>query len=448
MTISGRQFIVSVISMIVPLFLFVHYAIAEGEKHRVYTLEESVSEALENNWAVKAKQEKIQESEFVKEQARVSFYPTLSTTYGYTRLNEVSRSAPQTIGPITMPGRDLNAQNNYQWKATINQPLFTGFALQSSYELSKLGIDLSKVSLELEKLDLALKVKDAYFNILGADKAVAVAGSAVESLESHLKVARNFYEVGMIPVNDLLKAEVELANAQHNLIKAQNASQLARVAFNMHLSRPVDSNVDVVDILEYEPEFPDFDQYLDRAQNNRPELKSIDINSVQIDQQIILAKSKYYPEAAFTFNYVKEGNQPDVSGSPFHDSNSWQAMVGLSWTVWNWGKTSYSVREYESKKRQLIQTRKTVEDGIRLELRKAILDLDEATKNIPTTKKAVEQAEENLRVSEERYKAQVTTSTEVLDAQTLLSQARMNYYDALYGHKLAKAALMRAVGEY
>jgi len=89
-----------------------------------------------------------------------------------------------------------------------------------------------------------------------------------------------------------------------------------------------------------------------------------------------------------------------------------------------------------------------LEDGIRLELQNPILDLSEAEKNIPTAQKAVDQAEENLRVSEDRYKTQVTTSTEVLDAQTLLSQARMNYYNALYDHNLAKAGLLRAIGEY
>jgi len=76
------------------------------------------------------------------------------------------------------------------------------------------------------------------------------------------------------------------------------------------------------------------------------------------------------------------------------------------------------------------------------------LALEEAEKNIPTTRKAIEQAEENLRVSEERYKAQVTTSTEVLDAQTLLTRASRNYYDALYDHSLAKARLQRSLGTY
>ena len=65
-----------------------------------------------------------------------------------------------------------------------------------------------------------------------------------------------------------------------------------------------------------------------------------------------------------------------------------------------------------------------------------------------TTEKAVQQGEENLRVNEERYKAQVTTITEVLDAQSLLTQARVNYYKALYSHNLARARLQRALGTY
>jgi outer membrane protein len=98
--------------------------------------------------------------------------------------------------------------------------------------------------------------------------------------------------------------------------------------------------------------------------------------------------------------------------------------------------------------RQLVQTKHDVENGIRLEVKDAILGLETAEKNIPTTQKAVAQGEENLRVNEERYKAQVTTITDLLDAQTLLAQARANYYQALYDHNLAKARLERATGRY
>ncbi len=417
-------------------------ALGSEEGIKIYTLDESIKAALENNWSVKAKEEKVLESEYAEREAKSGFYPELSTSYSYTRLNDVTS--------VKIAGRtmEMGDKNNYQWKATVTQPIFTGYALTSAHELAKLGIDQSNVDLELEKLDLALQVKEAYFNILKAEKAVGVAKSAVESLESHLAVAKNFYDVGMIPVNDMLKAEVELANAQHNYIKTQNDARLAKVSFNVLLSRSVDESFQVEDILRYAAEEPDFDASLGKALNARPEIKALDLADSQIDQQIRLAKSSYYPNAAFSYSYIKAGDTPAVSGSDFQKANSWQATLGLSWTIWDWDKTKSSVRQVESQKKQLSQTRKTLEDGIRLQLKKAILGLKEAEEKIPTAKKAVDQAEENLRVSEERYKAQVTTSTEVLDAQTLLSQARMNYYSALYDHNLAKAGLLRAVGEY
>ncbi|MBW1681791.1 MAG: TolC family protein, partial [Deltaproteobacteria bacterium] len=178
----------------------------------------------------------------------------------------------------------------------------------------------------------------------------------------------------------------------------------------------------------------------------RPEIQAIDVSIRQVDQQVRLARSKNFPEIALTYNYIREGDDPDVSGSEFHDRSRWEAMAVLSWELWSWGKTHYSVREKETLRRELFRTRSALVDGIRLELKDALLALDEAEKNIPTTKMAVEQGEENLRVNEERYKAQVTTITEVLDAQTLLTQARTNYYNSLYDHHLARARLERALG--
>ena len=424
--------------LLLPLYLIFLPTHGLAEEKKVYRLEESIAEALANNWKLKAKEEKIDQTAYIKKQARAEFLPKLSTSCDYTRLNE----------PTTFWDIPISAKDNYQWKGTVTQPLFTGFALTSSYRLAELGIDQSKMELELSKLDLALQMKKAYFEILIADKVVEVTRKDVESRKSNVKVARNFYKVEMIPINDVLKAEVELANSKHNLVKANNASRLARSAFNIVLSRPMSAPVDVEDILGFQPDRGDFQEYVEEAVKNRPEMKLIDISILQTDQQIRLAKSKNYPEIALQYDYIKEGDEPDVSGSPFHDANRWQAMAVLSWTFWEWGKTHYSVKEKQSLRKELIQTRHALQDSICLELKQAVLELETAEENIPTTRKAVEQGEENLTVSEERHKAQVTTITEVLDAQTLLTQARVNYYKALYSHHLAKAKLQRALGNY
>jgi len=420
---------------------------AAQEGRNYFTLEKSISQALENSYRIKAKNERIEQANDVMKQARADFLPKLGTAYSYNRLSEPPISRSSTLFGTQIP-LIVGTQDNFQWTWFLRQPLFTGFALISSFRLSELGIDQSQLEMDLEKLDLVLRVKEVYFNILGADKAVEVAQTTVESLTQTVKVARSFFEVGMIPVNDVLRAEVELANAEQSLVRAKNLAQTTRSTFNTVLVRPVTEPVEVEDILVFKPEVGEFDAYVKLALENRPEIKLLDVSLLQADQQIRLAKSKYYPEIALTYQYISQGDSASVSGSPYVDANNWQVLAVANWTFWEWGKTYFAGREKESVRRQLLETKADVEDGIRLQVKQAMLDLDSSAKNIPTTQKGVDAGEENLRVNAERYKAQVSTITDLLDAQTLLARSRLDYYRALYDNNQAKARLDRAIGNY
>lgn len=418
-----------------------------AEESRVYTLEESLEEAFANNWQLKAEEERIAQARFVQQQARADFFPKLSMSYGYTRLDQENYlDLPMADGRtrrIVFAYRD-----NYQLRGTVSQPIFTGFALTSTYRLAELGIDQSGLEVALAKLDLALQVKEAYFNVLIADKAVDVTEKQTAALESNLEVTQSFYDVGIIPVNDLLKVEVDLGNAQQELVSARNAARLARAAFNVVLARPVEAPAEVADILAYRPEGVDFERMRQAALEKRPEIILVDNRLQQVAQEMVLVKSRYYPEVAFNYDYVKQGDSITVSGYPFEEGDFWEASVGLSWTFWEWKKTHYQVKEKESLQTQILKIRKALEEQIGFEVKEAILRLENAVENIPTTQKAVAQGEENLRVNEERYKAQVNTITNVLDAQFQLTRARVNYYRALYNFNLARANLKRAVGTY
>ncbi|RPJ19115.1 MAG: TolC family protein [Desulfobacteraceae bacterium] len=421
-------------------------AAAQGSRN-YFTLEKAISQALENSYKIKARNERIEQANDIMKQARADFLPKLGTAYSYNRLSEPPISRTSTLFGTQIP-LVVGTEDNFRWTWFLRQPLFTGFALVSSYRLAELGINQSQLESDLEKLDLVLRVKETYFNILGADKAVEVAETTVESLSQTVKVARSFFEVGMIPINDVLKAEVELANAEQSLVRGKNLAQTARSTFNTILVRPVNAPVEVEDILVYKPEAGAFADFEKKALENRPEIKILDVNIQQTDQQIRLAKSKYYPEISFTYQYISEGDEASVKGSQYVDANHWEALVVANWTFWEWGKTYFAGREKESLKRQLTETKADVEDGIRLQVKQAMLDLDSSAKNIPTTQKGVDAGDENLRVNAERYKAQVSTITDLLDAQTLLARARLDYYRALYDHNQAKARLERALGNY
>jgi outer membrane protein TolC len=252
----------------------------------------------------------------------------------------------------------------------------------------------------------------------------------------------------MIPINDLLQSEVEAGNAKQYVVRARNAARLARSTLNTILSRPVNAEVDIVDIEVHEVQKGDFQAYLEEALKNRPEIKLIDNNLLQTDQVINITESKNYPEIVFVWEYTKEGDSPSVNGGGGHEPSNWAAQAALKWTFWEWGKTYYAVKQQESIKNELLKTKMQMEQDIQLQIKDSVLNIETAETNIPITRKAVEQGEENLRVSQERYKAQVSTSVEVLDAQRYLSDARVFYYTALYQYHLARARLQRAMGTY
>jgi len=117
-----------------------------------------------------------------------------------------------------------------------------------------------------------------------------------------------------------------------------------------------------------------------------------------------------------------------------------------TFTLWNWGNTCFKVGENKVKVTQAEDSKNQLIDSIVLEVKDDYLNMQVAEKNIGVAEKAIEQAEENLRMNEERYKFQVATQTDVINAVTLLAQARVNYYGALSDFNIAKAQLDRAMG--
>lgn len=411
-----------------------------------FTLPESVAMALERSLSLNSDERAIEKAQWEKQKAFKNFLPVLSGTYSYTRLNE----AP-SITLSFLPGSgqiESGTQDNFQGKLSLTQSIFTGFKLKNAYELSKLGIDVAKVAREQDRLDIILGAKQAYFGILQAEKAIDVADQSIKQFEAHLNVAQNFYKVGMTTKNQVLEAEVNLAQALQAKIRAENLLSLAKANFNTLLRRAIDAQVEVQDILVYKPFGHDFEYCLDQAMQQRPEIKAV-LNQIEIARkQIDLARGGYYPTVAVTANHYWRGDTYLINGSEFLENNyaTWDVTLGLTWEFWNWLKPRDDVGSKSADLMRAYNGLTQVKDGIQLEVKRYYLSLKEAEKQIAVTQKAIENAEENYRMSEERYKAQVGTSTEVIDASTLLTSARRNYYDALYNYNLAWATLERAMG--
>jgi outer membrane protein TolC len=373
----------------------------------------------------------------VKKARRTQFFPTFSTSYGYTRYD-----AETTTGGFTAVPKE-----EYTFVTSFSQPIFSGFSILRQYDIAKLGLDRAKIKEQLKRQDIILDAKNAYFKLLQNQKLYDIAQKTVVQINAQKEVADNFYQVGMTPLNDLLQAQVELANAKQELIVARNNFENAESDFNTLLRRPISTPVVLKDVLDYSPFEETLEYCLAEAEKNRFEITVADMEVEIAQKELDLTKKDYYPSVDLQGNYFRYGTQWDVDGGTgIYDPDGWSIQAVAKWNFWEWGRTSYGVKEKHSRLSQAQLNKDEIIDNINLEVKNAYLRTQEAERAIKTVETAIEQAKENFRINQERYKEQISTQTDVLIAQTLLSRTMTNYYNALYAFKISKATLYRAIG--
>lgn len=407
------------------------------ESQKPLTLEESIRIALDRNLKLHSSAEGVAGSEFRRRAAMTDFFAKWTGQYGYTWYNN-----PVTVGYSAIT---LNTDREvFNLGTTISQPLFAGGSILSNYRNEKLGVDISKTDVETVKRDIVLQVREGYFNILRAEKFLDVARQTVKQFSAQLEVTKAFFEVGIVPKNDVLQGEVRLANAKQGLVRAENDVVLSKSYFNSLLRKEIEAPLQVIDILGYSPFSLRFEDSLKEALEKRPEIKTLNLKIEQAKEGVKIAKSGFFPTINLFGNYSRLSDEPLLVGG--YRGERWTIQGIATITLGDWGKTAYKVGESKVKVTQAEDSKVQLIEGIILEVKNDYQIMLVAEKNISVSEKAIEQAEENLRMNEERYKHQVATATDVLDAVTLLAQARVNYYGALSDFNIAKSRLERAMG--
>ncbi len=428
------------------LILLPVFIAAEADDGR-FNLSQTIEAALKANLGLQRSKDEIDAATATRSARATEFFPTLNARYGY-----IKRDNPTTQALGTQSGQVVdvlvNPEDEYNFVTSFSQPIFTGFALYNQYKIADLGLDIAEFTEKLTRQDVILDAKNAYFLILKAQKLMDVADETVKQIAAQKDVAENMYQVGMSPLNDLLQSQVQLANAKQALITAKNNLDLTKSQFNTLLRRQVNSPVSVVDILDFTPWVQSIEDCLSQAKNNRLEIQVTDLEIQIAGKDYKLSQRDFYPSVNLVGTWTKRGTDWDVDGGEgISDKDFWDIRATATWDFWQWGRTRYGVKEKLSRLSQAKLRKEQVLDNIDLEVKQAYLKVQESQKNITTIEKAIEQAKENLRITEERYKEQVSTTTDVLVAQTLLTETMTNYYNALYDFKIAKAILYRGLGQ-
>jgi outer membrane protein TolC len=403
----------------------------------------AVEYALAHNKAYRAAFEDVSVAGEKVSQAKADFFPKLDGSYAYTRLSEQPIVSLPELKFYRLP---FSIQTINRWQVDMVQPLFTGFGLESQYKASKIGLKISRYQLEEARLNLTRDVLIAHLQTLLAERLVEVARDNVASLEVQKRNAEANYQQGVAARNDVLKADVALAEAVQQERNAVKQLIVLRSNLNQLLDIDLQEKVELAGIDEKTYQVPDLHQLYSAAEEKRPEYLAVKASIQQAEYSKTAARSRYYPHVSAFAQYYREGEDFAADRNPFANSENAAVGVRVDWNFFEGGKTRASELEWEYRLRGIEHRRDDLLQKIRLQVENAFEQLKVAKANIDTARAAVQQAEENDRITTLQYKEQVVIFLEVLNAQVFLAQTRVDFYQALYGYEIAKAELERAIG--
>lgn len=422
---------------IVILFLIFTFAFRAVLSAEVLTLPEGLRIVTEESRVLKITRQEESISEADTLLAKAKMLPEINASVDQTFL---AHQPTAIFGVQSVP---TSNKDFYTYSLSVQQTLYDFKGNVSKYEASKAVLETKRLDTKRVRNLVAIQFALIYFDVLESEKLIQIAEKEVERLEGHLRDAQSLYAEGVITKNDLLQAEVRLSDARQRLVSARNNRAINVSRLNAALARPLNIDLRVMDITAIPGDYaiPELEKKWEVALKNRLEMKIVDETLRSLDLGAVSVRSEYYPKFFVTGGYDFMENRYQL-----HEGN-WQLIVGMSLNIFKGGSTRAQLSKIENQKLQLLQQRAKLEDDIRLEVERYVLDLKDARERVAVTKEAVGQAEENLRINRIRYTEGVGTATDVLDAVALMTVAGTNYYKALYDLQRAEAAVLYAQGQ-
>lgn len=326
----------------------------------------------------------------------------------------------------------------YGFKAT--QVLYDFGRTSSSISSAQYGLKAREVGTFRIRNRAALEFIIAYFDLLEAGELMKVAQDEVTRYEAHRKDAAARHKAGVVTRNEVLQADVLLADSKQRLLTAENNRTLRSSKVNSILMRPLTESVDPSEIVGHNLGTVALDQAWAEAEQANPDLRDLAARVRAKEENVSSVRAEYLPTVYVAGGYEYSENQYQV-----HPDN-WSVIAGVNINLFAGGSTSSRVSMAKAEVLSLRLGREKVLDAVRLDVQAAWLDVQSSTQKVQVAVAAVAQAEENLRLQRLRYKEGVGTSTEVLDAVILMTTAETNAWKANFGVKRAEAALLYTMG--
>jgi len=410
-----------------------------AQEKRTISLEEAVKLGIQNSKYLKVDQAQIEESTANLLAAKNRQLPELTVSGSYLYLPLEPNVNLKIPG---LAGGGPKVSNVLYGSANVSVPIYSGGRIKYGIKSAEYLVEASKLNSENDKNAIAYNISQAYNNLFKANEVVKL---LKENLASSQKRDQSFIKLennGVIARNDRLKAQLQTSNIELQLMEAENNYSIANINMDLLLGFPDNTEIEVDSnyIGEDDLTKPD-DYYLNLARESRNDLKALDYQRRAAELGSKSAKAENLPSLAFTGGYVA-ADIPKL----LTITNAVNVGVGIQYNLSNIWKKNSSYVQAKAKEQELAANNDLLNDNITLEVRRDYQNDLFAHKKIDVYQRALEQAEENYRITLNKYNAGLETITNLLDADTAKITANVNVVTSKADAALAHKKLLQTTG--
>jgi len=387
------------------------------------TVEQAVNMALENHLDIKLAANSEEQAKYTLQSAQGSRGISVDTSNTFY-LKQIHYAADTNNTDIT-----------------FSLPLYSGGKNEGNIEVAKIDLTIAGLNLLKARQDVKLNTTSAYYEAIEARKTRDVDQETVDNYVLHLADVKAQYSVGNVAKSDVLRSEVELTDAQQDLIKAQNSYEVALNALKKLIRWKSSESIELDEEFQYVPVNKPMDECLAFAKDHNLNVKKYRLAIDEAEKNVDVAQAGKKPSVSLT-----AATSWGSSILPKDDNNNAYVGVTSSWNLFDSQVTNAKVKKARSAVDAARLDLTEQEDSVEYNVKEYYMGMREAEKRIETTKFAVHKAEEDYFIAEAKYRVGEGVILDVIDTQLSLTTAKNNYITAQYDYVTYKAKLENAMG--
>jgi outer membrane protein len=322
--------------------------------------------------------------------------------------------------------------------------LFDSFASWHGINQAKQMNEAVGHQLDRTDQEIVFRVVSSYYDVLLAAKELEVAEQSAKTANSIMDRSQARFDSGLTVESDLLTAKVRMAARQQEVIRARNTLEVARAQLNTVMGVPLDSRVPDYRSCWLSARFPIpvLGEVEKQALANRPDLKRIASEEAAQRQSVSMAKSSFGPRVN-AFAGWEMDNPTFVAGG---GGNNWLGGIEVQFDIFQGGAKRAELSRQRALEEKVVAMKQAASDAVRLEVRRAYYETDANRQQIEVARAAIAQAQESLRINQDRYDSGLTTITDLLGAEDAARRSQTDYWEAVYHFQTSYANLELASG--